>query len=184
LQFWLLCTWLVASQWRAAGRLARVLIGAACLQLALALALTCSGRGFYKSDLNRLTVRDCGELSKAESAQALILPPARLLALAAAQCRLHVPLLGVPSVRIVPSEEQQLSPLRAALAQPGSYWLATIASESSIAVTQMRVEQLLAARCAKEAPPIHFGTIAHPGLRPERPNGYLRFSLQRYRCPQ
>jgi hypothetical protein len=183
LLLWLLCLALVWSQWYRAGRVVGSVIALGALHLLVALALAGSGFGFLKADLNRLTASDCTQLRAAERASALIVPYRRIAQLSVRQCRLHARTLTIPSIRVTRSESEQLSSLRRELARPGDYWLLSLNTDSTLAVTQERVQRALRERCSAEDPKL-FGQIPHPGLRPERPSDYRRFRLQHFHCGQ
>jgi hypothetical protein len=160
---------------------ARALSALGAAHMLLVLALVVNGHGFYKADLNTLSAADCRVVDAAQGAPLAIAPYPRLAALVESRCNLRAELLTVPSLWMTLDENEQLRQVRERLRDVSTVWLLSTHFESSIALTESRVRELLAQRCVPE-PPRAFGKPGHHELRPDRPSDFRRYELQRWTC--
>lgn len=144
------------------------------------LALTCSGRGFVKADLNHLSASDCTVIEGLGKGL-LVVPYVRLASLIEAQCTSDNPMLVLPSIRMQPSETTQLAQLSASLPGWDRVFLAKVHVTSALSRTQTRAETLIARRCTAVAGN-RFGRPPHTWLRRDRGTNYRRFSIQTFDC--
>ena len=149
--------------------------------LALVVGLTLDGHHFIKGDLNRLSARDC-QVIRSAGTGLLVIPYRRVAALIERQCPVANRVLVLPSVRMRPSRQKQLSKLAEALPATERALLLTVNVTSSLTRSQNRAEAFMARRCERVRKQ-GFGDLPNAWLRPDRPPGYRRYTLQTFSCP-
>lgn len=182
LLLWALLPALAAARWVDAGRVARAVLALAAAHLAVGLALSSAGRGFFKADLNTRDAEDCAPLTAAGSPKAIVFSYGRLEHLFR-DCRPDLPMVRVRSRLLVPKVPEQLAAMEPLWASAGEIWLLTSRVESSFGDTDLQLRAAALARGCQSLGTRAFGRIPHPGWTPSRAHGYRRFQLERFFCP-